>query len=188
VPDLTPWTQPRGRNMLPGDRGFKGWAFDPVFAWGSGLMTNGAVFGSRVWHSGGPIRFVHFLALNPQSGATAGQNFAGIYHPTTGALLAQTADMAAYWATLAAGTLAACPLATPYVAPAGWFDVALLANAATLNPQVYRIGSNVVGVQSAGTNGLNVARSFSGPTGQTSLPAILTPRTERSLGEWVAIS
>lgn len=184
MPDLTPWTNPRGRNLRAGDRGFKGWSYDPILATGSTLAPNGLVFGHRIYHAGGSIKSLHFLTLNPMSGGVAGQNLAGIYSPA-GALLAQSGDLTALYQAMSLG-LVTVPLVASL--PAGFYDVAVLFNSATLNPQMYRLQSQTAGALSAGANGLTSPRSWSANTAQTSLPATLGAKIERGVGEWLAIS
>lgn len=170
------------------DRGFQAWNYDPYMATVSGNNTSGTVFGSRLRLTrAGVISSVWFAAAGAGVNLVAG-NFVGIYSPA-GALLAQSADLTAFFGALGSQSPVSCSLTAPIALPAGFYDVAVVLNqSGGIVPQLFRIGTQTgqakIGV---GANGTPL-RMWTADTGRTTLPAVLGTKIDKQPAEWLAIA
>lgn len=174
-------------DIVPGDRGFLSWAYDPLLANASGNPTSGTIFGGRVKHIGGTVNRIHMCSLSQAVGGNAGQNFVGIYDAVTGLLLAQSADATAIFATVAPVQLD-IPLSAPINLPPRHYDVVLLVNAATITAGLCR-ANGAAAITNAVRAGSGIPfRSFSADAGRTTLPASLGAKNAFTSPYWFALS
>lgn len=173
---------------VPADSGLLAAPFDPAACGSTGSApTGGVVYVIAVpLRSATTITNIHAVIGVAGSGLTSGQCFFGLYN-ASGTRLAVTADQATPWAT--AGNIKAA-LTAPYVASAGTYYVAILANGTT-RPQ-FAVGSTLGATFTPGNVNLTAAtaRFGRGPGSQTSLPASITMSslTLDANNYWVGIS
>jgi len=173
---------------VPADSGLLAAPFDPAACGSAGSApTGGVVYVIAVpLRSATTITNIHAVIGVAGSGLTSGQCFFGLYN-ASGTRLAVTADQATPWAT--AGNIKAA-LTAPYVASAGTYYVAILANGTT-RPQ-FAVGSTLGATFTPGNVNLTAAtaRFGRGPGSQTSLPASITMSslTLDANNYWVGIS
>lgn len=129
---------------------------------------------------------IHLLrGSNPAVTPAAGQNFAGLYS-VLGDRVAVTGDIST---TLSAASgFRTLPLTAPYNMAPGFYYVAVVQNAATPT-NLWASSNNTATIPNAGLTAANGLWT-SGPTGQTSLPASITPgsRTLIAPTVWAGIS
>lgn len=179
---VTAGDDPRFSNATPGDYSFITWSHDPSLSITSQAPTSGTIYLVGVYirrtQSATKLWFANGAAA---TGATAGQNFIGIYN-TAGALLASAGidSQVASTANAQSATISSTSLTT------GMYWVAFLANF-TGGLTLMR-GSNG-GHTNAGLATTSLRFAING-TAQTSLPASITPASNvkgGSLPWWVAV-
>lgn len=146
------------------------------------LMVAGTVYLAKM-QPRGPITISSLLfALTTAGVGASSGSFAGAYSPA-GQLLAQSADIGA---SLLATPGFSAPMTTPAsAAPYPWYWAAIVANLATTQPTLARFGAS-----SAATNmGLAASslRFAIAATGQTTLPASITPGSNTSTPNAMAV-
>ena len=168
--------------ILPSDRGFSAWTYDPTISGANGSPASGQFVASLFRWPGGLMTNMFAACSVNAFNATAGQNLAGIYSES-GLLIAQTGDLSAL---LMAGCTNAYPLTAPtYLAP-GRYYAGMVQNATTLTAALGRISANIT-IDIIGTNGLNSLRGGS-ISGLTALPANLSALTNGGLIYWFGFS
>ena len=140
---ITYWIPTIGNSSLsllppfePSDDGFSGFNSDPATASGGGALTAGTAYLARL-----PVRagqLISRLWFCPTIGATGAStgSFAWLVSGSTGAVLAQSADIATQ---LSATGWQSAAMTTPVTVPSGTFPYAvILANFATTQPTMLR--------------------------------------------------
>jgi hypothetical protein len=168
----------------PRDHGLMAWAYDPMAAINSTVLTNGTVYLVRVpIASGGSATKVYWHVATIAVTPTASQNYVGVYD-STGARLATTNVDADITSTgLKTTTIASTGLTT---GAAYW--LAFVFNSAT--PPALARTSGLAGAGGLINVGLTAAtyRFATDGTGQTSLPASFTPSSNaQGLPLWAAV-
>lgn len=172
---------PYAPNPTPADQSLIAWTYDPVTAGGNASATSGTLFLVKIYIrqaatiSKGLVQIVG-AAVTP----TLNQNFLGLYD-SGGTLRASTTAGTIDTATSTANTLLTGTFTTPYAAPAGFYWLAILFNAATA-ATVMRGGTS--GSPSFADMGNTAAtdRFAANGTGLTSLPATITPSSNTHSG------
>lgn len=174
-------------DWLPSDNSLVAASADPATVFSTGLLGSGNVYVTTVKVSAATTvsKILTFLAA-ASSAATAGQCFQGIYQG--GALLGQSADLAALWNAAAANTLESVAIAgAPIAVASGLVQVVTLFNGTT-SPMFASMTQ-----QAALANaGLTVGTSRYGVavTGRTTLPATLPAAlvAQVSTNIWAALA
>lgn len=165
------------------DQALLAWTFDIAAAPNTTALTAGVLMMSRVVLRA-PATITNLVMNVGTAGVTltAGQNFGALYD-AAGVRQGITADQSANWTSTGLKTM---PLTVPYVAPAGSYLIALLANGTT--PPSPNRGSGIAAVN-AGTAGATLRFAQTG-AGLTSPPASFVPSglTGTSLAWWMAVS
>lgn len=173
----------RFSDATPGDHGFITWSHDPSLSVTSQAPTSGTIYLVGVYirrtQSATKLWFANGAAA---TGATAGQNWVGIYS-TAGTLLASAGidSQVAASANAQSATISSTSL------PAGMYWVAILVNFSSALTLMR--GSNG-GHTNANLSGATLRFAING-TGATALPASITPASNakgNSLPWWVAVS
>lgn len=150
--------------------GLTAWAYDPIAITNSYRPTSGVVQLTRVWLPvDAVVTTVYASLLVTGTTLTSGQNFLGLYSKT-GTRLGVTADQTTSWATTGSKAVA---LTSSYTVTASDFHyVAILTNASTTPA----FATGTLNSQPINTLGVSGTLRFAvAGTGQTSLPASLTP-------------
>lgn len=169
----------------PSDHGYLAWSSDPSTLVNQTSHTAGVVYGTRV-DVRSSISVTNVVVFCTTAGATltSGQCFAGLYN-SAGSRVAVTATQHTAWAST--GVKAMVLASGPFTLSPGFYWVALVANGTTPPKlgvgSLFSVGVNA-GLAAAGT------RFGSQLTGQTSLPASLTPSSwlQDANAPWVALS
>lgn len=169
---------------LPGDHGLTAWSYDPSFASTGQLLTNGTVYLSAVYlRQAATVSRCWFLTSTAATTPTAGQNWIGLVNSAGTVLSTASLD-----SVITTGSSArSATLTTPQSVAASTYWVAILCNATTA-PTLMRTNGLTTGTNNANLSGSGL-RYATNLTGQTSLPASLTPGSNvvgPSL--WVAVS
>ena len=154
-------------DIRPEDQALIAWAFDPVGAGFTSVITAGALYLTkmRLAKAATITNIIQHIGTGGSS-LTANQNYLGLYS-SSGTLLRSSADQSTNWQSLGSKTTA---LTTPYSAAAGIYYVGMLSNGTTPPVPSGRLSGGylnyplVTGTSRAGTYG----------TAQTSLPSTLT--------------
>lgn len=170
----------------PGAHGVAAWCYDPALAVNSTQLTAGTLYLSRVNIAAAiNVTKLYWWVANTGSGATASQNWIGLYSSAGTLLASVNVDTGFASATLKTSTISSTALT------AGSFVwVALLFNA-SVTPTLTR-GSGWTGVDAAANIGLAAAsyRFAKNGTGLTTLPSTITPSSNVGTdfaGPWVAV-
>lgn len=175
---------------VPADRGFVAWNTPPQVAASSALLSLAGAAG--VLHlvrirrvPATTITNLLIMVATAGSGLTAGQCFGALY-TAAGALVAQTVDQAAAWASLGLKTMA---LSSPQAVAAGDYYVGLWYNGTTA-PAVVRSNASINGVTTnAGLAAPNFEVCVTNDTGlTTTAPATFGTQTAQSLYWWAGLS
>lgn len=166
------WVDPQTATgiFLPRDRGFKAWSIPPNEASATGSPVLGTLTLALVSWPGGLMSNIFGLTISPIVGATAGQNFFGVYEgKTAGNLLGQSGDLSV---ALATPGLVTGSLAVPVLLPPGVYYLGVLQNASSAGASQYRqptsSNQNLAGVAPQ-----NQIVGVSANTAITALPATL---------------
>lgn len=161
------------------------WSFDPLAATSSATSTDGVLRLCAVnLLETRTISKVYFGVGTGASGATANQNFAGIYNHA-GELVAQ-ADIAS---KVSSGGVQFGTLTTPVRLTAGRYWVGLLTNASTTDPAFFKSAVTSLTMLTVGQSAENYRFATNGSS-LTALPATIDPAnnvTTNSIGYWVAL-
>ena len=158
-----------------GSSGYLGWNSDPAYGSGGGLAIAGTVYLQRLnfFAASTVTNLVYWVPATLGAGASSTGTFVGLYS-SGGTLLSGSSDLLAKFN--ASGTTGAivCPLTTPQNVSAGTFGwAACVFNLATTQPTLLR-QQNTAGSVNGGLTAANFRWAVNG-TGQTSLPASITP-------------
>lgn len=169
----------------PDDQGFLAWSSDPATNVNQVTLSEGVLYGTRleIRRRMAVTNCVLFCSTQGET-LTADQNFVGLYD-SAGTRIGVSADQAVAWATT--GVKTAALASGPFVIDPGFVWVVVVSNGTT--PPRFSVGSTF----SVGVNaGLAAAetRFASQATGQTVLPATLTPGDwlQNANAPWAAIS
>uniref|UniRef100_UPI00159EFEAE hypothetical protein n=1 Tax=Streptomyces sp. EN16 TaxID=212773 RepID=UPI00159EFEAE len=165
----------------PADHALTAWTQDPATIGNGSAGVSGTVYLAAVYVPKYATLTKLMWGINTAgSGATAGQNFVGLYS-TAGTRLASVGVDARV-----TGTGPFTETINVDVTP-GLYWVAFLLVASTM-PQIYRGGTLSGGLHGANTSGAT-ARFATNGTGQTSLPATITPASNAltNLTFWGAV-
>lgn len=170
----------------PSAHGVAAWCYDPALAVNSTQLTAGTLYLSRVNIAAAiNVTKLYWWVANTGSGATASQNWLGLYNSAGTLLASVNVDTGFASATLKTSTITSTALT------AGSFVwVAMLFNA-SVTPTVTR-GSGWTGVDTAANIGLTAAtyRFAKNGTALTTLPSTITPSSNVGTdfaGPWVAV-
>jgi hypothetical protein len=168
-----------GLPWAPADDGLLAASMDPMSAGSTQVMTAGTVYLMKInIRSSITATNVVFAVTTAGSGASTG-SFAGLYN-SAGTLLSGSADNGA---SLVTAQTVVTPLTTPQVLAASTFVwVVLLVNLAVTQPSLAKSA-----VSSGGANINLAAASFrvaANGTGQTALPASITPASNTGTGSF----
>lgn len=174
-------------HWIASDHGLKAWTFDPNVIAGGNSLTGGVIKLDR-FNIRSPITVSSARIWTVVAGSTltADQNYVGIYDSTGARLVTVDADVA-FAATAGIQTidLGSALLLTP-----GFYWWAWLTNGGTA-PQIAR-AATATGKTAAINVGLtaSTARSATNSTGQTTLPASITPASNanNSADLWVGLA
>lgn len=152
-----------GPVQIPTDRGYLGWTQQPhVLAGGTVVPTAGTLFLRRVRRLlGSSVTNIVTYATAGGSVLTSGQCFVALFS-SAGALIGQSADQAAAWAT--SGLKTAALAGGPYVVTPGDYYVGLWFNGTT-GPSIARSGTINNNLVNAGLT----APNFDAATADTGL-------------------
>lgn len=170
----------------PAAHGIAAWVYDPALAVNSTQLTAGTLYLVRVNIAAAlNATKIYWWVANTGSGATASQNWAGLYSSAGTLLASANVDSSFSTATLKTTTIASTALAAGSFA---W--VALLFNA-SVTPTLTR-ASGWTGVDTAANLGLSASayRFARNGAGLTALPSSITPASNVGTdfaGPWVAI-
>jgi hypothetical protein len=165
----------------PADHGLAAWTQDPATIGNGSAGVSGTVYLAAVYVPKYTTLTKIMWGINTAgSGATAGQNFVGLYSAAGTRLASVGVD------ARVTGTGPFTETINVDVTP-GLYWVAFLVVASTM-PQIYRGGTLSGGLHGANTSGAT-ARFATNGTGQTSLPATITPgsNTLTNLTFWGAV-
>jgi hypothetical protein len=173
-------------SWLPADAGFLAWTYDPgAGATGTFTMVSGTVYLYRI-NVRASLTCTNVLVIigTAGSGLTSNQNFAGLYR-SDGTRVGITADQTTPWATAGLQTMALA--GGPFALTAGFYWVAMMSVGTT--PPIVLSASGTFRASNAGT-AVSVARYATNGTGQTALPASITPGSNSLLSPavWAALS
>jgi len=172
--------------ILPSDHGLTAWAYDPATGCnGTITAVNGTMYLSTLsFRVTTTVNKLWYMASTVGSGPVAGQNWMGLYTAAGARVASGSADSLVTLFNAAVGVT----LATPYVAPAGKYWVAMLFNA-TAPPTMSKTN---VSINAFGSGAITSAASYrfaTNGTSQTTLPASITPSANVIGGSlWVAAS
>jgi len=172
---------------LPSDQGWLAWTYDPIGALNATAPGLGVPTLTRI-----NVRFpvsVTNITMAVNAGGTtltAGQNFAGLYN-SAGTLVGATADQSGNWA--GAFFTPQALIGGPFTLAAGFYWAAILANAAAA-PTFLRAIAAASTTFINGANGPSTARFATNGSGQTTLPASITPASNTLIGVsyWAGLS
>lgn len=171
---------------VPADHGFLAWTYDPTLTTGSSTTTSGTVYLAQVvLRYAATISKAQISLGSAASGVTANQNFVGLY-TSAGTRVAVTTAGAIDAALASSGVLTAT-FATPYSAAAGTYWVAFVNNATT--PAGLGRASTLQSTSDANLTAATYRWAVNG-TGQTTLPASITPASNTSTNSitlWTAV-
>ena len=161
--------------ITPDDSGLYAWTINPIAAIANlAVMLSGRVLLTKMkWTRTRTVGSLYYYLAVAGSGLTAGQNFVGLYSGA-GARLATSPDVSTDFASsgLKVATLAA-PVSIP-ADPTGYIYFALLPVGTTPpTPRGLNPGPSII---HAGNTG-SLHCFFDTTTGNTSLPATITPTT-----------
>lgn len=170
----------------PQEASLLSWAYDPNTCSTNQLTVNGTLYLIKV-----PVRALHPIsnvwwnAGTAGVTATAGQNWAGIYN-SSGTLVASVGVDAQVTSANTPVNVALSASYTP--TQPGFVWVGLLFNAAT-PPSLYRTNGATTAGNNAGILSASLYRFATNGTGQTTLPASITPGSN-AIGSsiWVGVS
>jgi hypothetical protein len=178
---------PRG-DVLPGDQNLLEWNFDPAAGGSAGVAFTAQAVNLMRINVRTPMKIsnVWFHLVSAAATLTAGQSFVGLYNASGQLLSGSTAIDAVL--TGAPGAVSAALSNPQYVAP-GFYWVAILVASATTAPKIAVAGNSAVNANV----GLSAAQSRFGvgATGQTALPATITPSAISNTNAqtaWVGVS
>ncbi len=167
----------------PADHGLIAWSTDPSTTTTASLAVNGTVYLARLnVRVTSTITRVWYVQTVGMTTPTAGQNFTGIYNSSGTLLTSASTDSAT-----TAG-LKTISLDTPQSVSAGFIWAAFVWNASTA-PTVMRGGGQNSAANIANLSAANYRWATNG-TGQTSLPASITPSSNSQTGVfalWAAV-
>jgi hypothetical protein len=171
----------------PAAHGLVSWAFDPTLNTNSTTLTGGTVYLTKLHITTSTnVTKLYWHMATAGVTPTAGQNFGGLYSSAGTRLVAADAD-----ATVAGSTgLVTLTLSSTAVTAGTFVWGAVVFNAGTV-PTLAR-GPGLTGVGTVVNAGLTAAtyRYATAGTGQTSLPASITPSSNTAPtfgGPWMAI-
>lgn len=172
---------------LPGDAGFRAWAFDPaaVSATPAHLAPGQLYLTAVSVRAGATLNNITVYSLTAGTTVPDAQSFVGLYD-STGALVASSNGLTSVWEP-ADNATAVIPLSAEYVAPAGTYYVAALIN----GPATAADGPGLAVGSPVGVSSVWGAVRHSRLTGPyTALPATITPGslTADTVALWVAVS
>lgn len=167
------------------DHGFLAWACDPASMVNQTTHTAGVLYGSRVdIRAATPVTNIVVFCSTAGETLTADQNLIGLYN-SAGTRVGQSANQATAWEST--GVKTAAIAGGPVACAAGFYWVVLVSNGTT-RPKfgvgsLFSVGANA-GLAAAAT------RFASQATGQTELPATLTPGSwlQDANAPWAALS
>jgi hypothetical protein len=170
VPLTTP-SQPQ-----PADHGLIAWSADPSLAGSTSAAVSGTLYLAAVWiRSAATISRLWWIHTTAGSGATAGQNWAGLYDSAGTRLSSVGIDSEA-----TTNGVRSPLLTNPTQVAAGRYWVALLFNAAT-PPILARTAGASASANNMGLSATTLRYAVNG-TAQTSLPAAITPANNTATG------
>jgi hypothetical protein len=168
----------------PADIGDVAWTFDPSGMTGTKLLTAGTVYLMGFWLRSAVLvsalgQILRYTVTTGATGATAGQNFVGVYNGVAlanrvaGTRIAVSADQSANFGSTGTFSPALTYLAVTDLLLPGLYWAAVVANAATTLPTLRASGGDIAAINGNGS-GATLRCAVNG-TGQTSLPASITP-------------
>lgn len=170
----------------PARHGAAAWCYDPALAVNSTQLTGGTLYLARVDIAADVTATkIYWWVANTGSGATAGQNWAGLYSSAGTLLASANVDSSFSSATLKTTAIAATALTA-----GSFYWVALLFNA-SVTPTLTR-ASGWSGVDTAANLGLAASayRFAKNGTALTALPSPIVPASNVGsdiAGPWVAV-
>ena len=170
----------------PAAHGVASWCYDPALAVNSTQLTGGTLYLTRVNIAANvTVTKIYWWVANTGSGATAGQNWVGLYD-SSGTLLASAGVDSGF----SSATLKTTTIPSTALTAGSFYWVALLFNA-SVTPTLTR-ASGWTGVDAAANLGLSAAayRFAKNGTVRTALPSTITPSSNVGsdiAGPWVAV-
>ena len=160
----------------PADHGLIAWSADPNYAAGTSALASGTLYLAAVFiRAAATVSKVWWVHTAGGSGATAGQNFAGLYN-SSGTLLSSVGIDS----NITTNGPQSPSLAVAQPVTAGRYWVALLVNATSPPTLARTLGA------SATANNLNLSgatlRYCTNGTGLTALPSSITPASNSTTG------
>lgn len=171
---------------LPANHGIVAWTYDPSLAPNASLLTNGTVYLAAVYAQRSvSITKIYWWVTAVAVTPTASQNFVGIYDSTGARLQTTNVD-----ADITSTGLKTTTITSQAITAGSFYWVAFVFNAATA-PTLAR-ATGTTGASSVVVMGQTAAtyRFATNGTGQTSLPASITPASNSALnfaGPWAAV-
>lgn len=185
LPDLT-FVGPKAPSGIPGHQNLIGWTYDPALATTSTTLANaGAVFLNKIYaaQTGTVSKIAYFLSGSAPT--VLSNTFVGLYD-SSGALLAQSADLSADWMGATGKKLTSLTAGVSVTGGQPYY-AAFLYGAATTHPTLIRgTSGSVVNIGlAAGT-----FRYMRSGAGLTALPSSITlaSATETADSFWFGVS
>jgi hypothetical protein len=163
---------------LPVNQGMAAWTYDPALAQNSSLLTGGTVYLSKVHISEAVTATkVYWWITTAGATPTAGQNFVGLYDSSGNRLATTNVD-----ADISSTGLKTTTITGQNLTAGSFYWIAMVFNAATAPTIARATGST--GLASAVNAGLTSStyRFATNGTGQTALPASITPGSNVAAG------
>jgi hypothetical protein len=172
----------------PSDLALLGWAYDPLAATTTSLSIGGTVYLTAIWlRQPMLVSNLWCIVTTVGAGLTASQNFLGLYN-SSGTQVAVTADVSGSVPFITTSGTAKVAVTTPYNAPAGQYWMAMVFNGTTKPTLASAVSPSTYGHL---TSAASAYRFAVNGTGQTTLPASITPSSNVTTGAftyWAGVS
>lgn len=170
--------------VAPANHGLTAWSYDPTLAVNTHAMTNGTVYLVKVHiPAGAAVTQIYWHVGTAGTTPTTGQNQVGLYSSAGSRLAVTTVD-----ADISSTGLKATAISSQSLATGATYWVGIVVNATT--PPALARTTNIAGVGGLLNVGLAAAnyRFAINGTGQTSLPASITPGSaSQGISLWAAV-
>jgi hypothetical protein len=175
---------PSSVDFVPNDQGYLGWAYDPISAANNSQPTAGQPVLIKVrCTTTTNINNIHLNVNTAGSGFVAGSSYAALYN-MSGALLAQSADLATVLNTTGAKTI---PLASSVAVTGSTFYYVYVVINATTMPALNRAG-NIGAINQNLTAGSYRFATLGSSVTAPPASLVLASSTALSISYWAAIS
>ena len=174
VADMLTLVAQGGWNANAGGSGILGWNSDPAYGSGGLTATAGTVYLQRLnFYLNTTVTNLLYWVPTLGAGASSTGTFVGLYN-SAGTRLAVSADLLTTFNASGTAGMVVCPLTAAQAMSAGTFGwAACVFNLATTQPTLLR-QQNTAANLNGGLTAANARWAVNG-TGQTSLPASITP-------------